>query len=513
MAAPSGTVWGTAINDYSRLGLYVTTTSNATTVFVTAQVWFWSKYSVNDSVNNFFFDWDTTSAVTNMGSVSINTYNDSGAGWSTANQVLIVSYDYSYKRESWAMTGHCAAALNVIEASPGTMNVTASFNIPALQSYTVSYNANGGSGAPGNQTKYYGQTLKLSSTKPTRPGYGFVGWGTSSTAQTPSYQPGDNYTANASTTLYAIWSLIELVSFAQNGSASTDVTYTISGGSIVGTPSETDISINVDYTSSNANTNIYYRVCYADTSSGTLFDPELNAIDGIIGPTTASTLGSIASITISSDLIKHAIIAQQNNDTAVFVIQVSNTNNIFSSELTTSCIVTIDINNFRLLDGELYAAYWDQESPARMRIKVEFVFPINSNINSSYIPIIKNSKTDTEFNVFCYDGTVTTDSDRKRIMYDLSITNFDTDCFAVIEVTDGLSTGKVYFRIVPYSFDQSITIDKENKRIGAVEFIEHSKLYGFQRGGRVYFPSFSEVENGNIGITASSLMMYDMYER
>ena len=148
-----------------------------------------------------------------------------------------------------------------------------------------------------------------------------------------------------------------------------------------------------------------------------------------------------------------------------------------------------------------------------MRIKVEFGFPINSNINSSYIPIIKNLKTDTEFNVFCYDGTVTTDSDRKRIMYDLSITNFDTDCFAVIEVTDGLSTGKVYFRIVPYSFDQSITIDKENKRIEAVEFIEHSKLYGFQRGGRVYFPSFSEVENGNIGITASSLTMYDMYER
>ena len=34
--------------------------------------------------------------------------------------------------------------------------------------YTVSYNANGGSGAPGNQTKRYTQNLTLSSTKPTK---------------------------------------------------------------------------------------------------------------------------------------------------------------------------------------------------------------------------------------------------------------------------------------------------------------------------------------------------------
>ena len=34
--------------------------------------------------------------------------------------------------------------------------------------YTISYNANGGTGAPGNQTKTYGVDLTLSSTKPTR---------------------------------------------------------------------------------------------------------------------------------------------------------------------------------------------------------------------------------------------------------------------------------------------------------------------------------------------------------
>ena len=70
---------------------------------------------------------------------------------------------------------------------------------------TVKYNANGGSGAPGNQTKVYGSTLTLSSTKPTRAGYTFLGWSTSSTATSATYAAGGSYTSNASATLYAVW--------------------------------------------------------------------------------------------------------------------------------------------------------------------------------------------------------------------------------------------------------------------------------------------------------------------
>ena len=73
--------------------------------------------------------------------------------------------------------------------------------------YTVKYNANGGSGAPGQQTKTYGVTLTLSSTKPTRTNYTFKGWGTSSGSTTVAYAAGGSYTANASVTLYAIWEL------------------------------------------------------------------------------------------------------------------------------------------------------------------------------------------------------------------------------------------------------------------------------------------------------------------
>ena len=71
--------------------------------------------------------------------------------------------------------------------------------------YTVTYNANGGTGVPANQTKTYGTTLTLSSTKPTRTGYTFKNWNTKSDGTGTSYSAGASYTANAAVTLYAQW--------------------------------------------------------------------------------------------------------------------------------------------------------------------------------------------------------------------------------------------------------------------------------------------------------------------
>ncbi len=70
---------------------------------------------------------------------------------------------------------------------------------------TVSYNANGGTGAPSSQIKYFNESLTLSSNTPTRNGYTFLGWSESSTATTPTYSAGSSFTTNANTTLYAVW--------------------------------------------------------------------------------------------------------------------------------------------------------------------------------------------------------------------------------------------------------------------------------------------------------------------
>ncbi len=90
--------------------------------------------------------------------------------------------------------------------------------------YTVSYNANGGSGAPSSQSKDYGTTLTLSTTEPARSGYTFLGWATSSDATSAAYQPGGSFTSNSNTTLYAVWK-------SNTGS----ITYNANGGS--GAPS------------------------------------------------------------------------------------------------------------------------------------------------------------------------------------------------------------------------------------------------------------------------------------
>lgn len=111
-----------------------------------------------------------------------------------------------YKFQGWATSSGGSVAY----ASGASYTANASVTLYAVwkaNTWTISYNANGGSGAPGAQTKTYGITLKLSSTRPTRTNYNFLGWATSSTATSAQYQPGGAFTANATTTLYAVWQL------------------------------------------------------------------------------------------------------------------------------------------------------------------------------------------------------------------------------------------------------------------------------------------------------------------
>lgn len=75
--------------------------------------------------------------------------------------------------------------------------------IPTLKTYTINYDANGGSGAPSSQTKTENVDLTLSGTKPTREGYTFVIWNTKKDGTGTSYNAGDTYKQNANVTLYA----------------------------------------------------------------------------------------------------------------------------------------------------------------------------------------------------------------------------------------------------------------------------------------------------------------------
>lgn len=86
----------------------------------------------------------------------------------------------------------------------------------------VSYNANNGSGAPSDQIHTvvtdilpHAVSITLSSTRPSRTGYTFLGWSTSSSASNAAYSPGGSYSytfgdvgqynLSHTTTLYAVW--------------------------------------------------------------------------------------------------------------------------------------------------------------------------------------------------------------------------------------------------------------------------------------------------------------------
>lgn len=74
-----------------------------------------------------------------------------------------------------------------------------------VTTYTVTYNANGGEGAPSAQNKQVDKDLTLSSTKPTRDEYEFINWNTQKNGKGTSYEAGGKYTANADATLFAQW--------------------------------------------------------------------------------------------------------------------------------------------------------------------------------------------------------------------------------------------------------------------------------------------------------------------
>ena len=116
-------------------------------------------------------------------------------------------------------TGYTIIGWNINKnATTSTWNINSSKSIsssatyyPILKAniYTITYNANGGSGGPSSQSYKYAPNgnIYLSSDRPSKTGYTFMGWSESPSATSASYSPGQWWgTHNAKNyTLYAVW--------------------------------------------------------------------------------------------------------------------------------------------------------------------------------------------------------------------------------------------------------------------------------------------------------------------
>ena len=132
-------------------------------------------------------------------------------------------YRTGYTFKGWGTSSSASYAAYQPGSTFYTNANTTLYAVWSAKTYTISYHANGGSGAPGSQTKYHGIKLLIPSIEPTRSGYTFLGWSTSPSASSASYQPGDWYYANADRTFYAVWK--------KNAPATYTVSYDANGGS------------------------------------------------------------------------------------------------------------------------------------------------------------------------------------------------------------------------------------------------------------------------------------------
>jgi uncharacterized repeat protein (TIGR02543 family) len=145
------------------------------------------------------------------------------------------------------------------------------------KTYTVTYNANGGSTPPSAQTKTHGVNLTLSSSKPTRTGYDFKGWATSKTGGV-AYYAGGTYKNNSSITLYAVWAKKKYtITIYTNPGGQNGSTYTMTKeyGASVTIPSTTAPTgyYLAGYDTSTAATSIKYRAndTYSTNANLTLY--------------------------------------------------------------------------------------------------------------------------------------------------------------------------------------------------------------------------------------------------
>lgn len=195
MSTVSWTPFGVELNLTATTGKVVRTSASQFTVVITAS---WKTHYSGAKTNYgmkvtsggktiYIPKYDGNKYASGSGSLT-GTYSISGNGAQTKS--ITVSF-VNYKDDA--------------DKPSATKTMTFDISVPAWTSYTVTYNANGGTGAPSKQTKWKDQALTLSSTKPTRTGYSFLGWATTASATSAKYAAGASYTSNASATLYAVW--------------------------------------------------------------------------------------------------------------------------------------------------------------------------------------------------------------------------------------------------------------------------------------------------------------------
>lgn len=182
---------------------------------------------------------------------------------------------------------------------------------PDDPTYVVKYNANGGSGAPGDGTKFHDRTYTVSPAVPYYPGYTFLGWATAPGSDEIKYRPGQYYTENADLTLYAVWKQIDPILVVDISAAQ------------VSARRDTRIEVTIDIANNPGFTSMEFEVfydadvlTYVKTTKGLVIDGfvEINHQNGCISVLhangTSNVEGNDTLVTLTFDVKKDAAIGK-----------------------------------------------------------------------------------------------------------------------------------------------------------------------------------------------------------
>lgn len=184
------------------VALYIDYTSDSTGIKYTWTLWYYAGYAVSTSSSK------TVKAQIAGSTVYNSTYSINGkTGW---NKISSGTKTLKRTKTKQTYTHYVEIQFGGVNWGGtvlGTRSGSVSDYLNPLSSYIISYNANGGSGAPSSGTKWYGETYTIASGANMTPPSGkrFDSWNTSSSGTGASYVGGSKYTSNAGLSLYATW--------------------------------------------------------------------------------------------------------------------------------------------------------------------------------------------------------------------------------------------------------------------------------------------------------------------
>ena len=165
-----------------------------------------------------------------QGNPQILSYSSNGGSGSPGSETRATAEVFQLSGTSPTRNGYTFSGWNTAaDGSGSSLSPNGSFTMPgqavtlyaqwSVRTFTLAYNANGGSGAPSSQTHAFDSTAQVSASLPQRVGYTFTGWNTAANGSGTTYAPADSFNMPATDiTLYAQWGQqVKLVSYDANG--------------------------------------------------------------------------------------------------------------------------------------------------------------------------------------------------------------------------------------------------------------------------------------------------------